>query len=357
MNASTIYTFLFASLTLLLGPLGCSGEPQGANTSAPSLTPTHEGARLSIQKVRQDFGDVDDTRHLICEFPFENSGSDTLEIRELKSSCGCTTAELSRMSFLSGEGDTIRVDWKPKGHGLQSQTVDIFIEGAPNPTRLVVRANVEPKIKVTPLAADFGKVPQNTLHNLPLTLRSDDPHVQVIEVRPKVPSALLADFVPSQADGALGIVNVQMLPRSKRGAFGTSITIKSRVQDPLTGEPYEYEMDIPVRASVYGAVLLEPNAFYVGKVLPQGTVDYTVRLRRPDSTSFKIRRAELIDCTVPGLTLTQKEGTDATGVYTDLVLFGSVKDYLGPLRGTVSLLTDVPGDSAQKLGVMGVVRP
>ena len=39
----------------------------------------------------------------------------------------------------------------------------------------------------------------------------------------------------------------------------------------------------------------------------------------------------------------------------DVLHFG-VGDYLGPIRGTVALQTDVPGDSVQNLNIMGIVR-
>ena len=45
-------------------------------------------------------------------------------------------------------------------------------------------------------------------------------------------------------------------------------------------------------------------------VLPEGEIDYTVRLRRPDGTSFGIQRADLVDCTVTGLTVQDEPGSD-----------------------------------------------
>jgi len=340
--------------------LASCGDPKEPSGSAAVVSAREEGAgpargALSFPSTTHDFGPVDDTRLLSCEFPFENTGTATLRIRELKSSCGCTTPELSKLSFAPGEGDTVRVEWKPKGHGHQAQTVDLFLEGRPSPERLTVRARVTPRIRLEPRTADFGKVPRFTRRTLLLTLESDDPRPEVLSVTPKVPSALLANFVPGGEGTRLGTLNLQLLPR-KPGPFGTTVTIRSRVHDAGSGEPYEYEMEVPVHASIYGAVQLEPNAFYVGKVDPRGTIDYRLRLRRPNGAPFQVRRAELVQCTVEGLRVTRSSGADGVGSYVELTLEGSVGEYLGPLRGKVALLTDVPGDSLQELSIMGIVR-
>ena len=357
----SISLLALASATPWLAACGDHEKPSNTATTQPapgasvSPTPGRSRGALSLASTTHDFGLVDDTRLLSCEFAFENTGSDTLRIREMKSSCGCTTPELEKMSFAPGEGDTVRVEWKPKGHGHQVQTVDLFIEGRPSPERLTVRALVEPRIRLAPLTADFGKIPRHTQRSMVLTLKSDDPRLEVLSVTPKVPTAVLANFVPAGSGTTLGTLNVQLLPREP-GAFGSAVTIQSRVYDSESGEPYEYEMDVAVRASIYGAVQLEPNAFYVGKVDPRGAVDYRVRLRRPDGTPFGVHRAELIQCTVEGLRVVRSSGADGEGSYVDLTLEGNVGEYLGPLRGKVALLTDVQGDSLQALPIMGVVR-
>ena len=348
-----------ALLALLLSACSDGARSEGvASTSAapPAAPPTAPGGRFTPALRSHDFGLVDDTRVLRFEFPFENTGTGTLVLGELKTSCGCTTTALPRTSFAPGAKEAITVEWKPKGKGVQTQTVDVFVEGARDPVRLVVRARIEPRLLVDPSLADFGDVPTGTLRSLPLTLTSDDPELEVVSVRPKVAATLVADFVPGRDGSRVGTLNVQLLPRSVRGPFGTALTVRSRVHDGESGERYEYEMEIQVRATIFGAVLVEPSAFYVGKVSPGGEVDYRVRLRRPDGGAFGLKRAVLVECTIPGLELGTERGGDGEGSFVELRLAGGVGEYVGPLRGEVEVWTDVPGDSVMGLGVMGVVR-
>ena len=42
------------------------------------------------------------------EFTFKNDGDSVVEISEIKTSCGCTTAKLEKMSYALGEGGVIQ---------------------------------------------------------------------------------------------------------------------------------------------------------------------------------------------------------------------------------------------------------
>lgn len=69
---------------------------------------------------------VTDTQ-TVAEFTFRNTGKSTVTVDEIKTSCGCTTAELDKRSYAPGEGGTIRVVFTfGERIGKQHKTVGIL---------------------------------------------------------------------------------------------------------------------------------------------------------------------------------------------------------------------------------------
>lgn len=319
-------------------------------------------AQASFDAVLHDFGDIDDTRTVSCEFPFVNSGSTTLNVVEVKASCGCTTTELAQTRFEPGEGDVIRVDWKPKGHGSQSQTVNVITDSSVRrATRLTIRARVTQLVVPEPRTAEFGEVMTGTTQARQLLLTTSTGGMEVLSVQPAV-AQLAATFVPNDGsqgasnDALLGAIDLRLVAPSRRGAFASSVVVTLRAPADETAPERVYELKIPVRASVYGAVQTEPDGFYVGHVLPGGSVDFDVRLRRPDGSAFGMTVTEVQNCTVEGMTLAATPGQDDQGHFVELSLEGEVGGYLGALRGQALLHTNIEGDTPFKLPIMGMVR-
>ena len=342
-----------------MGPSTEAADPaEGAKPAAAESTRRNVRPGLfTFGTLTHDFGRVDGSRLLACEFAFRNDTDEVIEVKELKASCGCTTTQLERESLAPGEEEVVKVDWMPKGFGAQTQTVDVLTRAGRKQT-LYVKAVVEPRIMPYPTAADFGEVQVEEARAMQLTLEATEP-AEVLGVRPEVPG-VLADFVPrggAGVTGQLGVLDVRLLPRSIRGSFGTSLVLELRVPATDDEGPRDYEMKVPVRAKVFGAVRYEPSNFLVGRVDPGGSIDYRVRARRPDGSAFRFVQAEFRDSPFPEAELVQESGSDAEGFYLDLFVRGPVGDFQGVFRAKVDLLTDVKGDRMQSLSVIGNVRP
>ncbi|MCA9310377.1 MAG: DUF1573 domain-containing protein, partial [Phycisphaerales bacterium] len=91
-----------------------------------------EGGRITFEVTEHDFGNVSDTDTNEFKFPFTNTGTGTLIVRDVKTSCGCTTTKLSRTEFAPGEGDEIEVKFKPKGGGKQSKYITVITNDPEN---------------------------------------------------------------------------------------------------------------------------------------------------------------------------------------------------------------------------------
>ncbi len=66
-------------------------------------------ADLVWEKTVQEFHRVPEDGHVSAKFAFKNSGPDTVTIKRVKTSCGCTTARLAKNTFAPGESGEIEV--------------------------------------------------------------------------------------------------------------------------------------------------------------------------------------------------------------------------------------------------------
>lgn len=85
----------FAGVTTLLAGIGLVLAQTGAvpadATSSSSVASTNSGPRIQFAETTYDFGRVEAGTVVRHDFAFTNAGSQTLEIKNVASSCGCTT--------------------------------------------------------------------------------------------------------------------------------------------------------------------------------------------------------------------------------------------------------------------------
>jgi len=76
------------------------------------------------------------------EFPFTNTSSGPVEIRDVQTSCGCTTAELPKKVYQAGERGTLKAVFTPGGRrGEQKKTI-VVRTGAAKPDVLLLRVEI-----------------------------------------------------------------------------------------------------------------------------------------------------------------------------------------------------------------------
>lgn len=84
-------------------------------------------------------------------FTFENTGSTTVTIEHVKSSCGCTTAALPKMTFEPGEKSQLNTKFDITGRrGQQTKTVALTIRGESQPVVLELAVTIPDLLTVNP---------------------------------------------------------------------------------------------------------------------------------------------------------------------------------------------------------------
>ncbi len=107
---------------------------------------SENGAVMTFEEVKYDFGDIyqgDKVEHI---FKFENTGNEPLIITNVQTTCGCTAPNWPRDPVIPGQESEIKVVFNSAGKiGRQNKVITI-ISNATNPTnKVTIVTNILPK--------------------------------------------------------------------------------------------------------------------------------------------------------------------------------------------------------------------
>jgi hypothetical protein len=101
-------------------------------------------AKITFEKTELDFGELESGKVVDMEYKFKNTGDDTLIIKNISSSCGCTVTKVEKKEYKPGEEGTIPVKFFSRGYnGKVVKTITVSSNDPDNVyTRLKVMGNV-----------------------------------------------------------------------------------------------------------------------------------------------------------------------------------------------------------------------
>ncbi len=112
----------------------------------PDMTPEElaQAPKLQYSKESHDFGNLNQGEKTTYKFSFTNTGKQALNIRKIKTSCGCTASSPEKKEIQPGEQSYVEVTFDSKGRkGKQYKYVTVFSNDPKKPeSRLEIRANV-----------------------------------------------------------------------------------------------------------------------------------------------------------------------------------------------------------------------
>lgn len=95
--------------------------------------------RLVFEFTEHDCGKVKYNEEATITIPFSNTGDGTLNIYEIKSSCECTVAELSKNTYRPKEKNVLEITIEPEMAGDFWRTVKIFSNDSTSPVKIEVK--------------------------------------------------------------------------------------------------------------------------------------------------------------------------------------------------------------------------
>ena len=117
---------------------------QEAATTEASM----QGAVITFEEDKFDFGDIyqgDKVEHI---FKFENTGNEALIITNVQTTCGCTAPNWPRAPVAPGQEAEIKVVFNSAGKmGIQNKEITIVSNATSPMNRVSIVTNVLPKKK------------------------------------------------------------------------------------------------------------------------------------------------------------------------------------------------------------------
>jgi len=101
-----------------------SGPYKGTLPSTQGTPSPSGGAKITFSRTSHDFGVIPQFGGVVkTGFIVQNTGTETLKVRQLSTSCSCTTAEITKTSIEPGGKSTLTVIFDPDFH---EEPLDVF---------------------------------------------------------------------------------------------------------------------------------------------------------------------------------------------------------------------------------------
>jgi hypothetical protein len=109
-------------------------------------------AQLKWEKPEQTFAPGPLDKSVVAKYRFTNVGSSTISIKDVRTSCGCTTAALEKWEDTPGESGEIEANFQFAGHiGHQEKWIFVTTSAAPTePTLLRLIVNIPIAVTIEP---------------------------------------------------------------------------------------------------------------------------------------------------------------------------------------------------------------
>jgi Protein of unknown function (DUF1573)/HYDIN/CFA65/VesB-like, Ig-like domain len=144
---------------------------------------------IKFKNTTVDFGEMASGKIVNINFEFENTGNETLIIKNIIPSCGCTTAELPKKDYKPGEKGTIASKFNTSGYnGKVIKTITVTCNDPDTPeARLTLSGSVVVKdfaqASLKPEQIDFGTVNAGKTYTKQLNLSNvGNQDLRIIEV-------------------------------------------------------------------------------------------------------------------------------------------------------------------------------
>ena len=199
----------------------------------------YAGPEITFEKKKIDFGEITSGKVLDLEYKFENTGDETLIIKNINTSCGCTYTRLEKKEYEPGEKGIIPVKFFSKGYrGKVIKTVTVVSNVKADP---YIRLSMSGLIKLKNFSVaevdkdvlNFGEIKINETVNKEVVIKNTGSiDLRILEVThsPEVSTVFNKKIIKS---GETGLLTVTFNPLQV-GQFSTFLRVRTNAfKSPL----------------------------------------------------------------------------------------------------------------------------
>jgi hypothetical protein len=211
-----------------------------------------------------NFGQINKGEKVEHIYRFENRGNDILEIKKVKTSCGCTAAILTNKTIPPGKTGEIKAkfnsDSTDSNRGNIKKSISVLSNdpGTPN-YKLTISGEIIEYISIKPVNINFGSisVDKEAGRTVTVAIKSQsEPDFKINKVTPSQP--FIDASIVEEKDGEY-ILNVSLKDYRKIGRFSGKINL-------VTNSSKQQKAIIPFLGEITGDVTAYPKRIYYGIV-------------------------------------------------------------------------------------------
>jgi hypothetical protein len=140
-------------------------------------------AQLTWETTEQTFNSKQQDKEVVAKYKFTNTGTKPVKIQNVRTSCGCTTAALSKTSYAPGESGEIDAKFTFSGRtGRQEKAITVdTAENPQQPTVLRLHVNIEEIVKIEPEFVSWRVGDQPNPKSIHIAI-ADDASAKIVSV-------------------------------------------------------------------------------------------------------------------------------------------------------------------------------
>ena len=163
---------------------------------------------------------------LEAHFRFTNAGAKPIDIRQVQTSCGCTTVALEQRHYEPGQAGEIIARFDVGGRvGLQKKTIAVFCRDALMPTTLSLVVHIPELVRIQPAFLTWQQGEPGEVRIIRVESAQSAVPLEDVKVQSSNP-ALAATLQP---DGGPGKYQISVRPATTDRPLFTTLMIQCRV--------------------------------------------------------------------------------------------------------------------------------
>ena len=102
-----------------------------------------DGPKIKFKENSFDFGEITQGDVVEHTFEFENVGTQSLVINDVRTTCGCTVPKWPREPLAPGESASMTVQFSSRGKvGMQNKVITVISNSTSQQDRVMIKTNI-----------------------------------------------------------------------------------------------------------------------------------------------------------------------------------------------------------------------
>lgn len=222
------FNFVFCILASVLAAIGA--EPASPSATAAQETPVAvPGPHIAFDKAAYDFGKVESGELVKHTFFFTNTGNQTLEVREVRPSCGCTTAGAWDKQVEPGKFGSIPVQFNSAGYsgGVHKSVTVVCNDSINSNLFLQITGTAWKPIDLTPAFISFSFGPDFQISDSRVVRIVNNLDQPITVSEPNSSNPLFKPELKTVKEGKEYELRVTVLPPLNAPSVSAPITLKT----------------------------------------------------------------------------------------------------------------------------------